>query len=254
MVMSSPLAGAEMITFLAPPLMCFAASSALVKRPVDSSTISTPRSFHGSAEGSFSAKTRISSPSTEMPFADVLTSPSYVRWTESYLKRCASVLVSVRSFTATKSRSATPCSFAARTTCRPIRPKPLIPTRIAIARSSSRKRPVTRGASAAEGDIADDASAALHQCFRARVQCRSRRDDVVNEHEVRATESGRHRRRNIECSGHVAQAVAWCEARLRFRVSLAPHEVSPDGYAPSRCERAGNHLALVEATFPQSRV
>jgi hypothetical protein len=25
-----------------------------------------------------------------------------------------------------------PCSFAARTTCRPIRPKPLMPTRMAI--------------------------------------------------------------------------------------------------------------------------
>src|SRR5678815_810816 len=76
MVMSSPLAGAEMMTFFAPPLMCLPASSAFVKRPVDSSTMSTPRSFHGSAEGSFSAKTRTSSPSTQMPLAEVLTSPS----------------------------------------------------------------------------------------------------------------------------------------------------------------------------------
>ena len=66
MVMSSPLAGAEMITFFAPPSMCFFASGALVKRPVDSSTMSTPRSFHGSAAGSFCAKTLIVSPSTVM--------------------------------------------------------------------------------------------------------------------------------------------------------------------------------------------
>jgi hypothetical protein len=42
MVMSSPLAGAEMITFLAPAWMCAPALSASVKRPVDSSTTSTP--------------------------------------------------------------------------------------------------------------------------------------------------------------------------------------------------------------------
>ena len=51
MVMSSPLAGAEMITFFAPASRCFAAWSRSVKRPVDSSTMSTPRSFHGSLAG-----------------------------------------------------------------------------------------------------------------------------------------------------------------------------------------------------------
>ena len=50
-VMSSPLAGAEMITFLAPPSTCFRALSALVNNPVDSMTMSTPRSFHGSWPG-----------------------------------------------------------------------------------------------------------------------------------------------------------------------------------------------------------
>jgi hypothetical protein len=43
MVRSSPLAGAEMMTFLAPAERCLAASSRLVKRPVDSRTISTSR-------------------------------------------------------------------------------------------------------------------------------------------------------------------------------------------------------------------
>ena len=51
-------------------------------------------------------------------------------WTESYLSRWASVGASVKSFTATKSRSSR--SRAARSTQRPIRPKPLIPTRVAI--------------------------------------------------------------------------------------------------------------------------
>ena len=40
-VMSSPLAGAEMMTFFAPASRCFAASSRLVKKPVDSITTST---------------------------------------------------------------------------------------------------------------------------------------------------------------------------------------------------------------------
>src|SRR4051812_43674188 len=42
MVMSSSVAGAEMMTFLAPPAMCLPASAALVKMPVDSTTMSTP--------------------------------------------------------------------------------------------------------------------------------------------------------------------------------------------------------------------
>ena len=64
MVMSSFLAGALMMTFFAPPWMCFSASALLVKRPVDSMTMSTPRSRQGSAAGSFSANTFTSSPST----------------------------------------------------------------------------------------------------------------------------------------------------------------------------------------------
>ena len=54
-VRSSPLAGAEMTTFLAPALRCFPAESASVKMPDDSMTTSTPRSPHGSDAGSFSA-------------------------------------------------------------------------------------------------------------------------------------------------------------------------------------------------------
>ena len=54
------VAGAEITTFFAPASMCFCASSRFVKKPVDSSTTSTPRSPHGSAAGSRSASILIS--------------------------------------------------------------------------------------------------------------------------------------------------------------------------------------------------
>ena len=62
--MSSFLPGAEMTTFLAPASICLAAFSRSVNRPVDSSTISTPRSLQGSCPGSFWASTLMLSPST----------------------------------------------------------------------------------------------------------------------------------------------------------------------------------------------
>ena len=62
-VMSSPFAGALMTTLRAPAARCALALSASVKMPVDSSTISTPRSPHGSVAGSFSLSTLISRPS-----------------------------------------------------------------------------------------------------------------------------------------------------------------------------------------------
>ena len=56
-VTSSFFAGAEMITFLAPPASTWAlALVASVKKPVDSMTTSTPRSFHGRLPGSRSAR------------------------------------------------------------------------------------------------------------------------------------------------------------------------------------------------------
>ena len=66
MVISSSVAGAEMMTFFAPPAMCFLASAALVKKPVDSITISALSSPHGKLAGSFSAKTRMVFPPTVM--------------------------------------------------------------------------------------------------------------------------------------------------------------------------------------------
>merc|ERR1719454_2003567 len=49
---SASLAGAEMMTFLAPPSTCFMRPSVVVKAPVDSQTYSTPVSFHGISVGS----------------------------------------------------------------------------------------------------------------------------------------------------------------------------------------------------------
>ena len=54
-VMSSPLPGAEMMTFFAPAVMWPSAFSSSVNRPVDSMTYSTPSSFHGSSAGPLGA-------------------------------------------------------------------------------------------------------------------------------------------------------------------------------------------------------
>src|SRR5215218_6102051 len=126
MVTSSSVAGAEMITFLAPPLRCRAASSRLVKRPVDSITTSTPRSPQGSCAGSFCALASTRVPPTVIASSSKLTSSSSRPKVESYLSRWARVLLSVRSLTATISRSR---PLAARKKLRPMRPKPLMPTR-----------------------------------------------------------------------------------------------------------------------------
>src|SRR3954451_3471729 len=132
-VTSSPLAGAEISTFFAPASRCFAAFSRSVKKPVDSMTTSTPRSPQGSAPGSRSASTLSSLPSTSSPASVASTSPGYRPRIESYLSSWASVLESVRSLTATHSTSAF-AACAARNTLRPMRPKPLIPTRVGMAR------------------------------------------------------------------------------------------------------------------------
>src|SRR3954452_13187437 len=66
MVMSSFLAGAEMMTFFTGPRRCLRASSALVKRPVDSITTWAPTDSQLILAGSFSAKTLKERPSTWM--------------------------------------------------------------------------------------------------------------------------------------------------------------------------------------------
>jgi hypothetical protein len=64
--------GAEMMTFLAPPFRWAEAFSLVVKKPVHSSTTSTPSSPHGISAGLRCANTRILSPLT------IMLSPSTV--------------------------------------------------------------------------------------------------------------------------------------------------------------------------------
>ncbi|MNU09834.1 hypothetical protein D3C72_2566280 [compost metagenome] len=66
MVMSSPLAGAEMMTFLAPASRWALALAASVKMPVDSMTSSAPSFFQGIVAGSRWAEISILRPSTMM--------------------------------------------------------------------------------------------------------------------------------------------------------------------------------------------
>ena len=74
-VMSSPLAGALMITFFAPASMWARALSASVKMPVDSITMSTPRSPHGSCAGSLTWRTLTALPSMTTASSVWVTSP-----------------------------------------------------------------------------------------------------------------------------------------------------------------------------------
>ncbi len=80
MVTSGPLAGAEMMTRLAPPRVTWSAKppfgpSRSVKRPVDSTTTVTPRSFHGSLPGSRSFSTLMVLPLTFSPPSTASTVP-----------------------------------------------------------------------------------------------------------------------------------------------------------------------------------
>ena len=130
MVTSGLVAGAVITTLRAPAARCLAASSRLVNLPVDSNTMSTPRSFHGSEPGSLVASTLNWSLPTLMVSAVALTGTVRLPSTESYFNRCASVAASVMSLTATMSTSV--CARAARMMLRPMRPNPLIPTLMAM--------------------------------------------------------------------------------------------------------------------------
>src|SRR4051794_32088164 len=147
-VMSGSVAGAEMITFFAPASRCFCADARSVKKPVDSITTSTPRSRQGKLAGSRSASPFRSLPSTFSDPASASTVPLNEPSTESWRSRCAIVGTSPRSLNATISKSASR-SCAARKKLRPIRPNPLIPTRVFAMRrlysSSGRGDPVDRG-------------------------------------------------------------------------------------------------------------
>src|SRR5699024_9447419 len=74
-VFKSPLAGAEINTFLAPALMCASAFSFSVNKPVHSNTTSISKSPQGSLLGSGSENDLTSNPLTRKPSSSTSTSP-----------------------------------------------------------------------------------------------------------------------------------------------------------------------------------
>src|SRR5207244_3480048 len=105
----------------------------------DSITTSTPRSAHGSCTGSRSARPFSSFPAAFSELPSTVTSPAKGPSSESYLSRCAIVATSPRSLKATSSKSVSRSSDA-RKKLRPMRPKPLMPTRVfAMATDSSQR-------------------------------------------------------------------------------------------------------------------
>src|SRR5919198_120299 len=171
-------------------IVCLAGSyfSLSVNRPVLSSTNSTPRSFQGSLSGSLIADTLIVLPFTTSASLLASTVPGKRPCTESNFSKCASVLVSVMSLTPTNSTSLCLAMVAARSTLRPIRPNPLIPTRTAM---SLPLREV-RNCGARERHAVNRGGADLCQCSGCLGECRSRGEDVVDQNEcgVRNAESG----------------------------------------------------------------
>lgn len=91
-----------------------------------SSTISTPRSFHGSLAGSRSPVYLIVFLSILSPSDVALTSLPHVPKFESYFNKCAKVSFGDGSLTATNSNESLKLSMIIRQTARPILPKPLI--------------------------------------------------------------------------------------------------------------------------------
>merc|ERR1719230_1770411 len=123
---SASLAGAEMITFLAPPSMCFMQPSVVVKAPVDSQTYSTPVVDQGISVGSRVAESETSRPLIFRPVSVISQVP---------LKRPCTVSCSSRYFMYSGDMGELMClstnesrSIAMRTTWRPMRPKPLTPS------------------------------------------------------------------------------------------------------------------------------
>ncbi len=132
-VPASSFAGALITTFLAPQSRWNFAFSNEVNKPVDSTTTSTPSSFHGSFVVSFSEINFTGTSSIKSPCSLWLISYSHFLYTVSYCKRYASDSSDPRSFTATISISGR--SHAILRNARPIRPKPLIATLIFFIRS-----------------------------------------------------------------------------------------------------------------------
>mmetsp|Transcript_12076 Transcript_12076/g.17487 ORF Transcript_12076/g.17487 Transcript_12076/m.17487 type:complete len:218 (-) Transcript_12076:217-870(-) len=83
--MGASAEGAEITTFLAPPVKCAEAFSLVVKTPVDSTTYSAPHSPHGISCGSLLSNTAMECPATTSLPPSVTISPGYFPCVESYL-------------------------------------------------------------------------------------------------------------------------------------------------------------------------
>ena len=100
-VKSTSFPGAEIITFFAPPFMCFSADDLSKNIPVHSKTTSAPTFPQGMLAGSFSAKTFISWLPILKPSLEVWISSLMIPWVLSYLIKCALVSIEPKSLIAT---------------------------------------------------------------------------------------------------------------------------------------------------------
>merc|ERR1719377_171985 len=123
---SASFAGAEMITFFAPPSMCAMQPSVVVKAPVDSHTYSTPVCVHGISVGSRVEDSVIGIPFTISPLSVTSTVPSKRPCTVSCSSWYFMYSGDIGELMCLMTNSG--CSMAMRATWRPMRPKPLIPS------------------------------------------------------------------------------------------------------------------------------
>merc|ERR1719453_2214690 len=123
---SASLAGAEMITFLAPPSTCFMQPSVVVNAPVDSHTYSTPVSFQGISVGSRVAERDTGRPLMIRPPSASSHVPLKRPWTVSCSRRYFMYSGDIGELMCLSTNDSR--SIAMRTTWRPMRPKPLTPS------------------------------------------------------------------------------------------------------------------------------
>src|SRR5271166_2642700 len=123
------------MTRLAPAVRSIAALSRAVNLPVHSIPMSTPSCLYGNSAGSLIAVTLILYPPTTIMSPSTTTSWGKRPCTVSKRSRCALVSTGPRSLIETTSTSLRPDSTIARNTSRPMRPKPLIATFVAIVNS-----------------------------------------------------------------------------------------------------------------------
>merc|ERR1719453_1633950 len=122
---SASFAGAEMMTFLAPPSMCFMQSGVVVKAPVDSQTYSTPVVLHGISVGSRVAESETGRPLMMRPPSASSHVPLKRPWTVSCSSRYFMYSGDIGELMCLSTNDSR--SIAMRTTWRPMRPKPLTP-------------------------------------------------------------------------------------------------------------------------------